>query len=325
MSEGVFVAPASSANVGPGYDVFAIALEKPTLKLEVVVKEGEGVAVEVVGRYRNEVPEDPLLNSAAKAASHLLKTRNIKKEVRLTVEASIPPRKGLGASGAEAAAAVFALNRLLGLGFSADELVVAAAAAEPGGHLDNVSASIFGGFVICLRDELGSKIISVSPPPDLGLIVVVPDIVKESTASARKALPPMVDMSAHVQVASRVGAAAAAVCKGDVRLLLRSVVIDPLVECLRADAGVYGKGVTRESLLEEKRLLFRRFGVAEVISGAGPSRLLLFDRRENAGEFGRRKVDEALAEVIHRLEKTGAKILETIETNPSPHGVRQIG
>ncbi|MDW8084013.1 MAG: homoserine kinase [Candidatus Caldarchaeum sp.] len=321
---GVFISPASSANIGPGFDVFAIALEKPSLKLEVDVEEGEGVTVEVEGPYRDEIPTDPSLNAAGKAAQQLLQSKRIKKSIRIALEASIPPRKGLGASGAEAAAAVYALNKLLGLGLTDDEMVMAAAAAEPGNHADNVSASLLGGFVVCLRDRLGLKVVSIPPPSDLGLVVIVPDIRKESTEAARKAVPSSVEMSVHVEVASKVAAASAAVCLGDVGLFLRSVVFDPLVECSRADAGVYGVGVTCRKLLEEKRVLFERYGVAEVVSGAGPSRLLLFDRKENKQEVGRRKIDEAVAELIRRLEESGTRILETIETRPSMLGCRQI-
>lgn len=324
MLKGVFEAPGSSANVGPGYDVFAIALEKPCLTLTAEIKDGDGVSIEIKGKYKDEVPSEPYSNAAGKAVQSLLETMNLRKHVKLVIEASIPPRKGLGASGAEAAAAVYALNKLLKLGLSKEEMVAIASQAEPGGHMDNVSASIYGGFVVCLRDELGLRVVSIQPPKDLGLVVVVPDVVKESTAAARKAVPEYVGMRLHLDVAAKMASAVAAACLDDVELFLRSVAFDPLIESRRADAGVYGRGITSNYLLEEKRILFRSYGVAEVISGAGPSRLLLFNRRENTGEVGKRKVDGALTELTHRIEKTGAKVLEIIETTPNLNGCREI-
>lgn len=323
LTRGVFLSPASSANLGPGYDVFALALAKPNLRLSIEISDGTGTSIEVEGRYRDEIPRDPNINAAAKAAKIVLQTYRIEKEVHLKLDASIPPRKGLGASGAEAAAAVYGLNELLNLRLTRDEMVFLAAKAEPGEHLDNVSASIHGGFVICLRDVLGYRTATLPPPPGLGLIIIMPNVFKESTAAARKAVPETVSITEQVEIAAKTAATAAAIATGDVGLFLRAVLLDPVVERRRAETGVYGK-VNWDALFEEKKLLYQRYGVSEVISGAGPSRLLLFDKRLDKAEMGKRKVDEAVATVVANIEKTGVKVLEIIETEPDVFGCRKI-
>jgi len=320
MLRGFFKAPASSANIGPGYDIFSLALANPSLKLEVSVGEGSGIQVRNTGKYGAQLSTDSQKHAGALAASNLLKHLGLEKRVELVFEANIPPRKGLGASGAEAAAAVYGLNTLLGLKLTKAELVRFAASAEPGGHADNVAASLLGGFVILLQNDDLLDTFRVKPHEDLGMIVVVPDVEKESTAAARKALPEVVEVKTHVGLASRTAVAAAALALSDLDLFLKAVHIDPFVEVARANAGVYGPWLTGEKLLEEKRRLYKLYHIAEVISGAGPSRLLLFKKSENKRDFGRRPVDEALQEVMESIEAGGGRVLEVFETEADAYG-----
>ena len=324
MLRGVFKAPASSANIGPGYDIFSLALARPYLRLELSVGDGSGIHVENTGKYGAQLHQDPCKHAGAVAASNLLKHLGLEKRVELIFEANIPPRKGLGASGAEAAAAVYGLSTLLGLKFTKAELVKFAASAEPGGHADNVSASLLGGFVILLHNNGGPEAVRITPLEDLGMIVVVPDFEKESTAAARKALPEMLEVRRHVAVASRTAVAAAALALSDLDLFLKAVYLDPFVEVARATAGVYGPWLDGEKLVEEKQRLFKLYHVAEVISGAGPSRLLLYKKSENRGDYGGRPVDEALQEVLEGVEAGGGRVLEVFETVADLYGCTPI-
>ncbi|MEM0336389.1 MAG: hypothetical protein QXN23_02530 [Candidatus Caldarchaeum sp.] len=326
MVAGVFEAPASSANLGPGYDVFSLALEKPRLRLSIVAENSDDVEVELkaIGRYCSEIPVNLAENAAAKAAEAVLRYRKICKKLSLTIDASIPPRKGLGASGAEAAAAVYGLNTLLELGLTREEMVELASTAEPGQHADNVAASLLGGFIIAHRDEFGFSVLSLKPPENLGAVLIIPDVKKESTAAAREAVPQNVSTSVHVKIAAETALAAAAIARGDVDLFLRAVLVDPLVEPARADAGVYGRGYDARKLLREKLELYKGFGVAMVISGAGPSRLLLFNRVKNTGKVGGRPVDKAVEKVVQGLDEEGIKVLEILETFPDTKGCVKI-
>ncbi|MCS7136861.1 MAG: hypothetical protein RMK31_06690 [Candidatus Caldarchaeum sp.] len=320
MPSGVFKAPSSSANVGPGYDVFSIALDNPYLVVKMNVEDGEGITVFSKGKYAAELSSNPEENTGARAVYSLLKKKGLRKKVEITYEAGIPPRKGLGSSGAEAAAAVYGLDRLLGLGLTAVELVEAGAAAEPGCHPDNVAASVFGGFVACLRDVEGITVYRLEPTPDLGVLVVVPDVEKKSTMEARRAVPENLGLKTHVELTARVAVAAMALSNADLNTFFRAVSQDPFVEYNRANAGVYGKGVDGKKLMEEKMRLLKKYNVAEVVSGAGPSRVLFFKLSENTQPPGYRPVDAAAAEVVSQLEKNGYKILEMIETRPNIAG-----
>ncbi|MEM2095457.1 MAG: hypothetical protein QXX19_02260 [Candidatus Caldarchaeum sp.] len=323
MLSGVFKAPSSSANVGPGYDVFSIALEEPSLVVELRVDEGDEVVVKAKGRYASEISSNPENNSGARAAAALLASRGVRKRVEITYHAEIPPRKGLGSSGAEAAATVYGLNKLLKLGMTASQLVEAGALAEPGMHPDNVAASTMGGFVACLRDEDGLSVFRVDPPPDLAMMVLVPDVEKTSTSDARKAVPESVETMTHVELTARAAVAALALCKSDLDTFFRAVCLDPFVEYSRADAGVYGNGVDGRKLMEEKRWLLRKYNVAETISGAGPSRVLFYKLSENDQGVGERPVDKAVAEIVEKLGRNGYKLLEAFDTRPNNSGCVQ--
>jgi homoserine kinase len=125
-------------------------------------------------------------------------------------------------------------------------------------------------------------------------------------------------------VASRTAVAAAALALSDLDLFLKAVYLDPFVEVARATAGVYGPWLDGEKLVEEKQRLFKLYHVAEVISGAGPSRLLLYKKSENRGDYGGRPVDEALKEVLEGVEAGGGRVLEVFETVADLYGCTPI-
>ncbi len=323
MASGVFKAPASIANIGPGYDVFSMALDRPYITVDLTVDDGDEIIITNKGRYAALMSSKPEENTGSKAVKNLLQKKGLRKRVEIVFYAEIPPRKGLGASGAEAAACVFGLSKLLGLKLATDELISLSAAVEPGGHPDNVAASILGGFVTCIREN-GLTFCKITPPEDLGIIIIVPDIEKESTMVARRFIPETLSLKTHLEVTSRVGTAALALASGQVDIFLKAISYDPFVEYFRADAGLYGKGVNGEKLMMEKRRLFKEFKVAEVISGAGPSRALFFKLSENKDPPGSRPVDMAVAEVIDTFERNGNRVLEIFETRPNHTGCIQI-
>src|SRR6266508_4075737 len=113
--------------------------------------------------------------------------------VEITVEKNIPPNLGLDSSGATATACTKAMNHLLNLDLSDNELIKIAslgeAALSGSAHADNVSASLLGGFVIAYGDPL--RTISIRAPSRLSVVVVSPKIrlPKNKTSLARKLIP----------------------------------------------------------------------------------------------------------------------------------------
>ena len=134
--------PSTTANLGPGFDVFGLAHNAfvDSVKIEVVC--GNSVDVEVVGVDSESVSREVDKNTAGIVASALVKKLPSGYGLRLRITKRIPVGKGLGSSGASAAACVFGLNRLLNLRLSNNQMIQLAAdgemASAGSAHADNV-------------------------------------------------------------------------------------------------------------------------------------------------------------------------------------------
>jgi homoserine kinase len=162
-------APASSANLGPGFDTLAIALDRyvevevePASRL-IVRSEGEGAGLS----------DDPS-HLAARVAIDVAGTDRL----AITVRSQIPIARGLGSSAALAVAAAAAAG-------AKDPLAVA---AQMDGHPDNAAASMVGGLVAAARVKGGVHVVRLALDVSLAFVAIVPD-VPLSTARARQALP----------------------------------------------------------------------------------------------------------------------------------------
>ena len=183
----------STANLGAGFDVFGLALSEYADRVQVRTTTARTVRIKVRGPYNRELPKTPSKNSAGPPARALLEKSGLNIGVEIIVEKNVPPGLGLGSSGATAAACTKAINHLLKLDLSNDELVRIAslgeAAASGSAHTDNVAASLLGGFVIAYGKPV--KTVSVKPPTKLSVVVVSPKtrILKNKTGLARKLVP----------------------------------------------------------------------------------------------------------------------------------------
>jgi homoserine kinase len=238
----------------------------------------------------------------------------------LRVEVNIPPRKGLGLSGAEAVGAVLCADRLFRLKMAKEDIANLAAQAEPSNHIDNVAASTFGGFNIVTQSAPSQprRITTISPPNDLGVALIVPDVEKASTEATRKLLPSSVLREQYVAAIGYTSRIAWAFSKGDTEALIESLPWDPIIEPARAEAGAYGSGIDAKFLQEEKKILLDRFHVAETISGSGPSRALWY----RVGRTG--LIQQAIQYVSERLRSRGHRVQQIINTRPSAKGASVI-
>ncbi|PSQ39895.1 homoserine kinase [Halobacteriales archaeon SW_5_70_135] len=190
-------APATSANLGSGFDVFGLALTRP---VDVVhVERTRETTVEVTGRGSRHVPTDPAANTAGVVADELDAPAAIR------IDKGVRPASGLGSSAASAAAAALALDELYDLGRSRESLVRVAAEGERvvsgDAHADNVTPALLGGFTAVTDDEL------LRVPVDLPVVACLPDTAV-STRDAREVVP---DAAAMSDVVETVGSAAALV------------------------------------------------------------------------------------------------------------------
>lgn len=184
--------PASSANLGPGYDAMAAAV---SLHLELEVEETGEYSFDPGGL---DVPTDRE-NLIVRAFESLRPADGI--AFRLNSE--IPLARGLGSSAAAIVAGLVAADHLFELALSKEELLVRASEIE--GHPDNVAAAIYGGFVVCGPDADGQPLASrFDPPGGLEGVVVIPG-EEVSTRLAREAIPdvvPLADAVANVSAAA---------------------------------------------------------------------------------------------------------------------------
>lgn len=276
MDRVVIEAPASSANLGPGFDVFAIALKRPFDAVEASADGGgrPSVTLELVGDKR--VPAALRKNSAGAVVISMVKRFGLRGEINLRLRKNVPVGVGLGSSGASSAAAAVAMDRLFGLKMTAAQLVRQAGVGEKvasgATHLDNVAAAVMGGFVIVPQGSGASPARFKAPPP-LRVVVATPKVKlpEKKTEYARSLLPSSVPLAELVWNVSRASMIVSGFAKGDVSMIgegMEDAVIEPararLVPGLRrVKAAAKGAGAS---------------GVC--ISGAGPSVISLVDREK---------------------------------------------
>ncbi|MGB7588509.1 MAG: homoserine kinase [Solirubrobacterales bacterium] len=185
--------PASSANLGPGYDVMAAAL---AMHLELEVEESGGFSFDT-GGVDVSTERDNLIVRA-------FESLHPADGIAFRLLQGIPLARGLGSSAAAIVAGLFAADHLFELALSREEMFRRAAELE--GHPDNVAAAIYGGFVLCGRDGEDRPVAArLDPPGGLEGIVVIPD-EEVSTERAREAIPaeiPLTDAVSNVSAASR--------------------------------------------------------------------------------------------------------------------------
>jgi homoserine kinase len=170
--------PASSANLGPGFDTLGLALE---IYLECRFEPNETLAIEVAGRDAESIATDETNLIWSTIASYGAPP------IKLHIENDIPLGKGLGSSAAAITAGVIIANELLGTSWSRDRIFNEAAHREC--HPDNVAACVLGGVTASAIDDSGiARAIRLDLPPAIQLAVVVPDFAL-ATSVARAALP----------------------------------------------------------------------------------------------------------------------------------------
>jgi len=266
--------PATSANLGPGFDTFGLALGAYD-EVDVAVG-GDGLMVEVVGEAADEVPRDEshLVVSAMLAAFR--RWGSDPPGLRVRCRNSIPHARGLGSSAAAIVAGVVAARALLADAEGADGAAhgigddeVLALATELEGHPDNVAAALAGGFTLAWTGDQGARAVRLSPHAAVLPVVCVPGWPM-STTTARGLLPAQVPHADAVFNASRAGLLVAALTQAPERLL--EATQDRLHQPYRAAAMQ-----PTANLLDG----LRSRGIPAVLSGAGPSVLALCDRRRH--------------------------------------------
>lgn len=262
--------PATSANLGPGFDCLGLALD---LWNEAEFRvEGSGVVVEVNGEGADVLPRGPE-NLVAMAALRLIEKVGEPEPPGLHIRCSnaIPLGSGLGSSAAAVVMGLVGANHLLGEPFSREEIL--AIATEMEGHPDNAAAALCGGLTAAVKTTSG-VICRKIDADGLKLAIAVPKFGLP-TQAARAALPLQVSMGDAVFNLSRSVLVVEALRSGDLELLAQ-VADDRLHQAYRLPL-IPGAETARKAALEAG-------AVACVLSGAGPSLLAVV--RENPARVG---------------------------------------
>ena len=273
--------PASSANLGPGYDAFAAAL---ALHLEVDVEETGTFAVET----DLDVPRDRT-NLLVRAFEHLHPADRF----TFRITSGIPLNGGLGSSAAAIVAGLMAADHLFEL--DADVLT---SAIELEGHPDNVAAAVHGGFVV-VADGRAERF---EPPPELEGVLVVPH-EHVRTEQARAALPEQVPIQDAVFNVAHAALLMIGLARADLDLVARGLA-DRLHQPHRAHLYPRSMELVRNA---------RDLGaLGATISGAGPTVLMWSHYEQTAGVFDAlRRQTEGWADVVRApFEPMGADVRE---------------
>jgi homoserine kinase len=268
--------PATSANLGPGYDVFGLALEFPADKVTLTLGEDAEVRIRVSGVKSEAISSIPERNTAGVVAKFMMREFSLKTGLTIQIEKGVWPSKGLGSSAASAAAVAFGLNEMFDLKLDNRQLVRCAAKGEVASagieHADNVSATICGGFVI-LKSYYPLEIVNLKAPLDLEVSIAFPHIVTppHKTAQARLLVPRMIPIEKMVRNVGNAAAMVSGFASCDVDLIGESM-LDAVVEPARASL-IPGYQKVKENALQAGAC-----GIT--ISGAGPAMLAVVNKRK---------------------------------------------
>jgi homoserine kinase len=275
--------PATSANLGPGFDVLGLAL---ALHNEVTLEEADGVsvAVEGEGAGRLATGADNVMARGARMAFEA--AGRPFRGVRMACLNRIPTSRGLGSSAAAWVAGLAGGNALMGSPLDRDTVLRLAATAE--GHPDNVTAALLGGLTVSCWTGDRVAAVSLAVPPGLSWIVLVPE-VEGSTAEARAALPSEYSRADAVFNLQRASLLLAALMTGRAELL-GVAMEDRLHQPYRFKLFPWLDEVIPAAI--------RAGALACALSGAGPSALAV---TQGPGEA----VGQAMVEALHRAGVAG--------------------
>lgn len=283
------VAPSSTANLGPGYDVFGLGLDALEDRVRITKASGRSrrITIRVSGEKSMSIPSVTEYNSAGLVIKKMSEDFDINDDLDVNIIKQVPAGFGLGSSAASAAAAAVAFDRLFYLKIQKPKMIEYAAEGEIASagarHYDNVSGAILGGFVI-VRTIPELEFIKLDPPRDLVLVIAIPTIKvsNRKTEVARSVLPKEVPLKSVVRNVSNASTIVAGFVLKDIRMIAKGV-DDVIVEPARKHLIPSYDAVKNNAL--------KSGALAVTISGAGPSMISFLETSKN----GKRVADSMAA------------------------------
>ncbi len=302
-------APASLSNLGSGVDVLGVAIAGWGDTVTARLASAAGVHLAAVRGDGGRLPTAPESNTCSIAARALLQAAGNRQGVELELDKGLPLASGLGSSAASAAAAVVAVDALLGLGATPTDLLEATLAAEEATcgarHPDNAAPALWGGWV-AVRHDHPFEVLSLPCPDHLAFAVARPQL-ELSTRSMRELLPDAIPFAEARAQWSHLAALVHALHTDDLELLGRSMK-DFFAEPRRA-GHVPG-------FAEARRVALERGALSCGLSGSGPSLFALVPTE--AGE----EVREGL---VTALQSASGKPVDSIVSPLPAPGAHVLG
>ncbi len=267
----VITSPATSANLGPGFDVFGLALAEPRDKIRITRTNSKQIEIRLNGISAQTISTQIRRNTAGVVAQYMINEFCLRTGLRIEIEKGIWPARGLGSSAAPAAAVAYGLNSMFDLRLSQNQLIGLASKGEMASagseHSDNVAAALCGGFVI-VRSRNPVEVTCLKAPKNMTLAVAFPHIRTPAgkTEKARSLIPKEVPLTKLTYNLGKAAAMTAGFATGDVDLIGESMK-DAVVEPARAQM------VPNYERVKENALKTGAAGVT--ISGAGPAILAI--------------------------------------------------
>ena len=282
FSECTACAPASTANLGPGYDVFGLGLDALEDIVTVKIKKNSksinnNLKIIIKGNGKKGIPNIPNYNTAGIVARKIISEYNLYRySCLIEIEKNIPAGYGMGSSAASAVATAISFNSLFGLELDENKLLDYSAEGELASagvkHYDNIAGSLFGNFVI-IKTYPKLEFIKIKSPNDLIVVVCVPliKVPKMKTEISRKLIPKRVLLEKTIHNIANACSIVAGFYNQDVNMICNGI-NDCIIEPARKKM-IPGYDKIKKRSMEEGAMAF-------TISGAGPSSIAFLNSRK---------------------------------------------
>ncbi|MCY9714371.1 homoserine kinase [Paenibacillus larvae] len=293
--------PASTANLGPGFDSLGMALN---LYAWIGMGFTDRTEIHVYANHLEGILTDKS-NLIYKVAQQVFKKAGLpEQELYIEMASDIPLTRGLGSSASAIVGALYAANTLIGYKLSRDELFQMASKLEQ--HPDNVGASLFGGIIAAYWDGERAEYIRLHPHEQLEALVAIPDF-QLSTSKARNVLPTEIRMKEAVFNIGHASLLVAALATGNLPMI-RHAMKDCLHQPYRAPLIPGMERILREAV--------DHGALGAALSGAGPTMLALVDTRSEQKE----ELEQFLLEIFTHEGVTA----KTLWLFPDLAGVQEL-
>jgi len=290
--------PATTANLGPGFDCLALSLDIWN-EVELCFK-GNSLLIEIVGEGQGSLPTDQsnLVFQTIEMLAHAYQIE-LPAGVYIRCQNRIPVSSGLGSSSSAIIAGLLGGSNLLGIATSKIQLLELGYELE--GHLDNLAACLCGGFTIAVMQDRTVKVSRIDIK-DINVLIALPDVIL-STQDARRVLPQKVSLKDAVFNVGRTALLVSAFCQNDLDWL-KVAMEDRLHQPYRYELIPAVQEVVTAAV--------KAGALGAAISGAGPG-LIAFLKNEDEG-----RVANAMQQAFFD-KGVSSRIFKTRATNLGAH------